>query len=177
MQKQILTIIFLETLSRLHALERGLEIRCHPGNRDAPFASKFGKVKSLWKLPTKDLLAFGRETSTDSACLDLAPFWGFLLRTCSASLLGCWTWLWLWAWEERARNCVFPCPLGFLWSPAAQKCIKRKVTRLQSRRNRGRIMEKNTFKRSWVREDTYCYIKMGTWQKSEATLHLGNDAQ
>jgi len=38
---------FLETLSRLHSLERGLEIWCHPGNRDVPFVSKFGKVKSL----------------------------------------------------------------------------------------------------------------------------------
>lgn len=121
---------FLETLSRLHPLERGLEIRCHPGNRDVPFASKFGKVKSLWIHPTEDLLAFGRETSTDSVCLDLTPFWGFwglLLGIAQDflrydSLLGCWMWLRLRAQEERARKpSLSSQPLGSPRSPSLPK--------------------------------------------------------
>lgn len=151
MLKQILTIIFLETLSRLHPLERGLEIWCHPGNRDVPFASKFGKVKSLWKHPTEDLLAFGRKTSTDSVCLDLTPFWGFwglLLGIaqdfpCYDSLLGCRTQLRLWAQEERARKpSLSSRSLGPPRSPLLPKSHKRKATELQSRRNRGRTREK-----------------------------------
>lgn len=178
MLKQILTIIFLETLSRLHPLERGLEIWCHPGNRDVPFASKFGKVKSLWKHPTEDLLAFGRKTSTDSVCLDLTPFWGFwgLLRGLLRTFLAMTPFL------AAGHSCGsghkkrepenHPCHLA-PWvpprSPLLPKSHKRKATELQSRRNGGRTREKpgaNTWGWNWARGNaSYDIRELGPGRK------------
>lgn len=152
MQTQILTIIVLKTLSHLHPLEMGLEIWCHPENRNVTFASKYGKVKSLWNHPTEDLLAFGSKTSTESVCLDLTPFGGFeacfwrFLRT-SLEIPPFFTAGHGWGSGHKKKEPEsHPChlsPWASSWSPLLPKSHEEKATELQIRGKEGRARKKS----------------------------------